>query len=55
MQQAASYKFITQDTKTKQKHTNITAITKIIKVESIYKINLNAKLKGLVEETKWSN
>ncbi len=29
--------------------------TEIINKESTYKSNQNAKLEGLVEETKWSN
>ncbi len=34
---------------------NMQLFTKINKIECIYKSNLNAKLKGLGEETKWSN
>jgi hypothetical protein len=34
---------------------NIQLFTKIIKIECIYKSNLNAKPKGLGEETKGSN
>jgi hypothetical protein len=29
--------------------------TKIVKTESIYKSNSNAKLEGLVDKTKWGN
>jgi hypothetical protein len=54
MQQVASNKSslllrtILQNTQTLQQ------FTKIIKTESIYKSNYNAKLKGLVDETKQS-
>jgi hypothetical protein len=42
-------KIILENTQTLQ------LFTKIIKTESIFKSNTDAKLEGLIEETKWSN